>query len=432
LYKDTASDYLGFAVDNTVFPDQTNDVTLAAWFYVSTTDQNLTLAQTTGNSNDVFRIEQRGQEIRLYDVANDTEVITNSKPISAASTWFHVAVRMDSSSVNSPTMDLFVNGEFIDNMSKVAYGTSGDGEELRFMENMAAGNSERLDLVTVWQRRLANWEVNTLYDNGNGLTASMITSANDGLVPSYPYDFILPKDSDPNLKHFTFGDGFEDGTQLNIGVSTSKHLAWTFQTTQSNKTYYLYVEYDEGSDTLTTGFSRVAPYYSLQPPRNPPNFDVFWYPINHRSRGKEWNGFSWVSKLRLFVGEATTDGSGNFTRDKVHTYAYQGRYVSYPVAGTNADAHISFTHNIGTKLVNSIFIAQYLTDDEEYVAGDEIVLSGTHNSSHATYNKNNGRESAIAYQKEGLANFTKAKGDGTSTNTKWDKLQISLYAIRLF
>jgi hypothetical protein len=75
-----------------------------------------------------------------------------------------------------------------------------------------------------------------------------------------------------------------------------------------------------------------------------------WFDLNTMTM-KVWNGNSWETKQRVFLGEADTVGN-------VTTYALQGKYESDIIAiGSNLTYTVS--HNVGTELVNTETLIRY-------------------------------------------------------------------------
>ncbi len=59
---------------------------------------------------------------------------------------------------------------------------------------------------------------------------------------------------------------------------------------------------------------------------------------------KAWNGTAWEAKQRVFIGQATTDGSSNVT--SIVTYAYRGEYDS-GWFGVTDNSNTAKAHNLG-------------------------------------------------------------------------------------
>jgi hypothetical protein len=424
-YKKAMSDTNLLYKFGSTFPTQNAYGAWTGWFFLNSTDRDVVLGETTENPNTALRLEQIGQNIRLgvYDASSSaysaTTETTNS-PVTA-NQWVFVGINVDPDDNST----LYVDGEKVGSVTTPSFGTS-SSEGFRVMEQLST--NDHLDITAVWMDRiLSDWEMNMVYNVNTGVTWNMVadTSNNRNLAPRFPDDFSLSRTS-----HFTFADGFEEGTQLNHGVSTTNFLEWNLGSSLStNAKYYLYVEYDENTQALTTGSTEVAPTYSFQRPVNPTS-GTYWYPIDHRQRGEYYDGSSWNKVLRVYVGEAHTNGSGVVT--DVYTYAYQGRYVSDAQQGIEDGGALVYTHNMGTHLLDIQYIARFNTAAEGYDVGDEIVFSGTHNNAFVTHNRANRRQSVFAMRDTGLGNFTKASGGAASTDPSWSEFDIFCRVQRAF
>jgi hypothetical protein len=426
LYKGSDSDYLD--IPQSLLPGDNSGI-ISFWIHLNDTAREVTIANTT-NADTSLVISQKSRNISI----NSGTISTENDPVPSGGGWVHILLKSDKDSSSNPaTLTLLVNGEVAGSAS-----INVSDAALRMLENLPANANEKLDLLTIVNfepdvdasKEIPLRTLKLLYNGGKGLLLSHIRPQDGArsLAPLYPHDFDLTTSREHT---FTFGDGIDKGSQVNIGVNTTAELWWTPSSVSANTRYYLYIDYDENTDTFKTGITTLAPTYSFSPPSSPSN-GQYWYPVDHRKRGETYDGSNWQPTLRLFVGEALADSNGDFTRENIHTYAYRGHYVSAPVHGMEKDSYITFSHNIGTNSINAMFIARYLIGDEEYDAGDEIVLTGSHNASYATYNRKNALESVFCYQKEGIGNFTKAKGDAVDQNVKWNDLELSLYARRMF
>lgn len=135
----------------------------------------------------------------------------------------------------------------------------------------------------------------------------------------------------------TIADGFntangEDNRVFEIPNAT----AWN--SLASSSTVYLWVEHD---GTLTTGSGTLAPAYGPTAPASPSSGQWWFNTIAYQ--GFSWDGSAWVAAPRLYVGQATTDGSAVTA---VVQYAYNGKAV---VGGTVAlNTNYNYNHNLGT------------------------------------------------------------------------------------
>lgn len=143
----------------------------------------------------------------------------------------------------------------------------------------------------------------------------------------------------------SFGDGFNNGDK-NFIKKVESNLTWNGLV--ANSTNYLYIDYDQTTDTITTGsVATLYPKYLDTAPSTPAT-NQYWYPRDHRSRGEYWNGSAWSPVIRLFCGEVVTDAS---SVANAISYAYQGRanLVQLAVA---TNANINLNHNIGVENYN--------------------------------------------------------------------------------
>lgn len=439
VYKDTAEAYIEYAIDGSgIFPPETSATTLLFCLQVGTVTANRVILQSVdaqGTPTDLC-LYQRGKNIELVNKSNSHSTIRTTDGPLEANEFIHIGIRMEKGVVNA-NMDLFVNGQFVGTTEKPPYGVSGNGDSVRLMEEMTASNNELLNRVHIWDYPLPDWEIYMVYNVGDVLTSDQLLSDQQArhMSPVYPLTFT----SDSSTHHFSFGSGFQEGAQCNIGVATSEFLGWSLSSS-SSLTHYLYVSYDDTNEVLTTGSTTAPPRYSFKRPRAtdvPPG--TYWYPLDHRQHGEYLDSNKkWKKQLRLYVGEVKTakkDNNSNtfeVTEDQIWSFAYQGRYLSNTVEGQDKDTHFLFDHNIGTNVVRNKVIAEYKADSEGYEAGDQIVLGSTQNASHAVYNKKNGRQTGLSLQQEGLANFTKAHGNKTSIDPNWSEFVLSMQVQRAF
>jgi hypothetical protein len=102
---------------------------------------------------------------------------------------------------------------------------------------------------------------------------------------------------------------------------------------------YLWVEWD--GTTVTTGHSTLEPAYGATAPTSPASGQWWFDTVNYK--GFSWDGAAWVDAPRVYVGQATTDGSGVTA---VVQYAYNGRYQS-GVISINANTLYSLNAHLG-------------------------------------------------------------------------------------
>lgn len=432
---------LEFLVDRLEIPDETNDVTFTFWVYFASQSADIEIMQTAWYGSPT-RLRRQGKYFQIISGSLNTRTTHFEVPVEdylpPGGGWIQFGLQFDAYDTfdtfpDSAKTNIFINGTHAGSMEKWYHGRLGDGEGLHLLPKTDDYNFDLVDLPTIWTRHLFDWEMLMVYNFQKGLRYSHMAGDQGApsVAPSYPMDFSLPGTT---LTHqFSLGDGFEEGTQQNVGVKATGHLEWRLSNAPSmNTTYYAYIEYDDATKTLSTGMTSSPPYYAQKKPKNPPD-NTFWYPISHYKRGEVYDASTstWSSALRLYIGQVDTDANGHLGDPR--TYVYQGRYVS-PAAfeGQNRGMYMVVPHNIGTNLIRMYFLAQYNQSQDGYNQGDEIILSGSHNASYVTYNSYNGVDSILAVRKEGLSNFTRAQGDGSTPNPQWSELSLHLVAQRIF
>ena len=141
----------------------------------------------------------------------------------------------------------------------------------------------------------------------------------------------------------TIADGFDilyGQKDYIFGFNQDVIEAWALP---ANKSFLqLYIEYDPTTKTASFGYTEHKTQYS-----NPssPVVGQHWFDKDNLFIMQQWNGTAWDKKLRLFVGEATTDAS---SVTSVTCYAIQGSSVviSNVLA---ADQVQTLSHNLGRK-----------------------------------------------------------------------------------
>lgn len=124
----------------------------------------------------------------------------------------------------------------------------------------------------------------------------------------------------------TFGDGFSRFGQRDVTVQNDEALSWD-NLPASEAEIFLYVDLLEDG-TVQTGHTLLEPVYALARPSTPATGQSF-YPVSHSHRMEVFDGASWVKKLRIFVGECTTDAT-NVTSITEYDYA-TGRGYEAPL-----------------------------------------------------------------------------------------------------
>jgi hypothetical protein len=131
-------------------------------------------------------------------------------------------------------------------------------------------------------------------------------------------------------------------------IDTKTNQSWTSgerkYITVSNSTAYRYYRLDITANNGGTE-CQVNEFQIYGIPNN-----QHWFDLNTMTM-KVWNGTSWETKQRVFIGEADT--SGNVT-----TYALQGKYESEVISIAAASTYTR-SHNIGTELVSTETLIRY-------------------------------------------------------------------------
>lgn len=117
----------------------------------------------------------------------------------------------------------------------------------------------------------------------------------------------------PAIFAFMNGNSTSLGT-VDIVAAVSADAATFWSSLPTSSTVYLYVDYTTG--TVSGGFTTLAPVYQNIAPTH--SAGLHWFDFN---TGKVWSsdGSAWTQRNRIFVGTATTDGSGVTA---VSVYAY--------------------------------------------------------------------------------------------------------------
>jgi hypothetical protein len=136
----------------------------------------------------------------------------------------------------------------------------------------------------------------------------------------------------------------------------------TFASLTNSNTSYLYFQKESGG-TITAGFSTIAPTYAQIAPSasaGMPWFDVKNYKMYFYSTT------TWVRKDRVFCGEVTASGTALAS---ISTYAYNGYYTSNETSTPAVNTAVSFSHNIGTKMILAHAYAINLSTEYGYTVG---------------------------------------------------------------
>lgn len=440
-----------FETDTTAWPGDGTNASFIAWWNLSTLKQDATFAELANENS--FRVVLRDKtkfQVQLYDSSNSewNMILTTETGVAELNKWHQIAVTFGHNS-SSTDVTLFVNGEQRDThtttSSQVSFGTDGNSK-LKFFGNVDDGDI--LDQVVTYERVLSEYEVGLHYNNRTSLLYSELRYADD--IASFPEDFAMTRPM-----QFMFGDGFDDGSQLNKGVQTSRLLSWsgmgtTPASTGNVRTHYLFVEYDESNGTLSTGHTTQAPTYSYNRPLQVSTggggqqmgggipSDPHWYPLDHRNRMQYYDqqNSTWKEDtLRLFVGEADVNDQGHVVATR--TYAYQGRFFSRFKQGVGKSS-LAFRHNLGTTRCRPTFIGKVRNPGggstvlQDFSSDDEIIFNGTHNAAYVTYNESNGNRAILASNGNTVGNFTPANGGQSDGDPNFNEFDFACEVVRAF
>lgn len=167
----------------------------------------------------------------------------------------------------------------------------------------------------------------------------------------------------------SWAEGFGSSGQIDYieQISADNNSAWSGLAASS--TLYLYIQRNSTGD-LSYGTSSYVPVYSAIAPTSP-STGQHWFDVSSY-RMKYWDGTSWISTLRLFVGECTTNGTG--TPTIVTAYALRGKSIAR-FAGAVGAQNTTLTHALGTTSLRSEF---FLTCTAGQLAGQTLYLGGYH------------------------------------------------------
>lgn len=161
----------------------------------------------------------------------------------------------------------------------------------------------------------------------------------------------------------SFGDGYDaNDKEKNFIKRTSDYTISPLNVASLNAvtgsiTAGIYIEYDDVLDTLTLGVTyktassdlvNILPWYDLQDDALPwANDGTFWYPIDHRRRGKARVSGVWVDKLRVYIGIYVRNTSATPSiPSKVYSYPYQGKGEYYINVDRVLPAPSDHTYNV--------------------------------------------------------------------------------------
>jgi tellurite resistance-related uncharacterized protein len=438
-----------FITADEAWPDgDTTDASFIAWWKPSNLEQDATFVENTGSGAVEFRVVLRERTKLELQTKTGSEFRTKISFDTMDTTWHQIAVTFANSS-NSGRIALYLDGNQVGTHNpnnKLDFGSS---SQLVFFPNQNVKDNDKLDHVVTYNRVLSEYDIRLHYNNGSPLLYSELSDADD--IACYPDDFVVHRPM-----QFMFGDGFDDGFQLNKGVETSSLLSWTGFVTPSDantfpphgtvRTHYLFVEYDETNGELTTGHTTNAPTYSYHRPlggSGPQQLggtasNSHWYPLDHRNRMQYYDqqNSTWKEDtLRLFVGEADVNDQGHVIATR--TYAYQGRFFSQFRQGVGK-GFLAFHHNMGTKRCRTTFIGKVRNPGggspvlKDFSSDDEIVFNGTHNAAYVTYNESSGNRAILASNGNTIGNFTPTNGGTSEGDPNFSEFDFACEVVRAF
>lgn len=154
-------------------------------------------------------------------------------------------------------------------------------------------------------------------------------------------------------------------------ITTNLSNQWTAGS--SSTTYFLYRDFNGTS--WSSGKTALEPVYDQYAPSAPAS-GQYWFDIN-RYVGFEWDGSSWIQKIRYFLGEAVWDNGGGTWTSVIH-YALNGRYVGPETAIPGVGTQTPWNHNIGTNKIDADVVFINKTAEFNYSVGD-IFKGGVEN-----------------------------------------------------
>jgi hypothetical protein len=186
-----------------------------------------------------------------------------------------------------------------------------------------------------------------------------------------------------------------------------------------DSTNYLYFDRNITTGAITSSFVVVAPTYAFTAPAHGSN--VHWFSLASYKMYLSNGSDTWTEKQRVFFGEAVTS-SGSVA--SIVNYAFSGRYRSawtdtIPANGVAT----SFSHNIGTTLIENIIELCCISNDAGWIVGDTLdrfqEANGTEFMAGPQMFK---RRNTVIWQRAsgGMPAISDNSGNrGTLTNTRW-------------
>lgn len=132
-------------------------------------------------------------------------------------------------------------------------------------------------------------------------------------------------------------------------------------------TYYLYIDYDPATDTVSYGSTTVVPNDDLIAPSH--GAGVHWFDQTKYKMYESVAGV-WTERIRVFVGEAISTGSSVTT---LITYALNGRYRGPETTIPGLGVQTSWNHYIGTNKITPVVRVICKTAQHNFAVGDITV-----------------------------------------------------------
>ena len=173
----------------------------------------------------------------------------------------------------------------------------------------------------------------------------------------------------PAIFAFMNGNSTSLGT-VDIVAAVSADAATFWSSLPTSSTVYLYVDYTAG--TVSGGFTTLAPVTQFIAPTH--SAGLHWLDFN---TGKVWSsdGSAWTQRNRIFVGTATTDGSG-VTAVSIYPYNdYKGKFQ-----GTDIDTDGTLSADSDSKIATQKAVKSYVAANIGTVASSAEAKAGTDNT----------------------------------------------------
>lgn len=150
-----------------------------------------------------------------------------------------------------------------------------------------------------------------------------------------------------------FAAGF--GGQLPIDFTGSFASDQVFSGLTASTTHYFYLERNTSTGVVSAARIAIAPVYARIAPTSPAT-GLHWFKTSEDSLTTqpgmtmyEWSGSAWVTRQRVFLGEATTSASAVTS---IANYAYNRRYQSAWTAAVAGGLN-NFNLNLGMTMAEA-------------------------------------------------------------------------------